>query len=66
MGLTQILHQPLPLTSTKETVMSEQPEKENLEEREEQYAKPKLHTHEPLRNLTGTGPYPDNQPTFND
>jgi hypothetical protein len=46
--------------------MSEERQKENLEEGQgkEQYEKPKLHTHEPLRNLTGTGPYPDNQPTF--
>ena len=43
--------------------MSEQKEKEQPEDEKEPYAKPKLHTHEPLRNLTGGGPFPDSAPT---
>ena len=42
--------------------MSDQPEKENPEEEENQYKKPTLHTHEPLRNLTGGGPFDSPSP----
>lgn len=42
--------------------MSDQEAKDTPEEDEKQqpYAKPKLHTHEPLRDLTGGGPYGPN------
>ena len=43
--------------------MSEQSEKAQPEEGQEEYAKPKVHTHEPLRDLTGSGPYRDTAPT---
>ena len=43
--------------------MSDQPEKVQSEDEQEEYAKPKVHTHEPLRDLTGSGPYRDTAPT---
>ncbi len=45
--------------------MSQQDAKDTPAEEQQPYAKTKLHTHEPLRDLTGTGPYsqPTPQPT---
>lgn len=36
--------------------MSDQEAKGTPKKEQTPYAKPKLHTHEPLRDLTGTGP----------
>lgn len=42
--------------------MSDQEKKDNPEGEKQPYEKPKLHTHEPLRNLTGGGPTPEPTP----
>ena len=36
--------------------MSDQEQKDRPEEEQPPYSKPKVHTHEPLRDLTGRGP----------
>ena len=40
-----------------ESSVSDQEANDTPEKKQEPYAKPKLHTHEPLRDLTGGGPF---------
>ncbi len=43
--------------------MSDQEKKDNPEDEKQSYEKPNLHTHDPLRDLTGGGPLGGPPPT---